>query len=68
MPRPGTPLDNAPVESFFGTLKTECLYRYNIQTFEQAKTLICQYIWFYNHERIQQKTGLTPYETRRLAT
>jgi Transposase and inactivated derivatives len=67
MSRPGSPLDNAPIESFFGTLKSECLYRYELKTFEQAKKLIRQYIWFYNHERIQTKTGLTPYEIRNLS-
>ena len=28
MSKAGTPLDNAPSESFFATIKTECLYRH----------------------------------------
>ncbi|MBE7025826.1 MAG: IS3 family transposase, partial [Ruminococcaceae bacterium] len=34
------------------------------QTFEEARLLIDEYIHFYNHERIQLKTKLTPYELR----
>jgi len=33
--------------------------------FEQAKELIADYIDFYNYQRIQLKTKLTPYELRR---
>lgn len=64
MSRAGTPLDNAPVESFFSTLKTECIRRQKIQTFSQARKLIEQYISFYNYQRIQLKSKLTPYEKR----
>jgi len=65
MSRAGTPLDNAPVENFFGTLKVECIYRQKIQTFQQAESLVNDYIHFYNYERIQLKHGLTPFEKRR---
>jgi len=64
MSRAGTPLDNAPAENFFGILKTECIYRHKIQTFDQARTLINEYLHFYNFERIQLKSKLTPYEKR----
>lgn len=64
MSRPGTPLDNAPVESFFGTLKAECIYRHELRTVAQARELIKNYIWFYNHERIRLDTGMTPFEMR----
>lgn len=64
MSRPGTPLDNACAENFFGTLKTECIYRNKIKTFDEAKELIDNYIYFYNYQRIQLKTKLTPYEKR----
>ena len=64
MSRAGTPLDNAPAENFFGILKTECIYRRCINTIEDAKRLICEYIDFYNYERIQTKSGLTPFELR----
>jgi len=64
MSRAGTPLDNAPAEQFFSVLKTECIYRNKIDTFDQAKKLIDEYIYFYNYERIQIKTQSTPYEIR----
>lgn len=64
MSRPATPIDNAPMESFFGTLKTECLHRHKLETIEQAQELVKKYIWFYNHKRIMLHTGMTPYEMR----
>ena len=64
MSRAGTPLDNAPAENFFGTLKTECIYRQKIQTFQQARSLIDDYIYFYNFERFQLKSKLTPFLKR----
>lgn len=41
MSRKGTPLDNAPAESFFSTLKAECIYRQKIVSFKHANILIC---------------------------
>jgi transposase InsO family protein len=64
MSRAGTPLDNAPAENFFGILKTECIRRHTIQTFDEARALINEYLYFYNFERIQLKTKLTPFEKR----
>ncbi|GHV30133.1 hypothetical protein FACS189481_3950 [Clostridia bacterium] len=64
MSRPGTSLDNAPAENFFGTLKSECLYRQKPATIEEARLLIDDYIDFYNYHRIQLKTKQTPYEKR----
>ena len=53
-------------ENFFSILKAECVKRYKIQDFHTAKRLIDDYIYFYNHERIQLKTKQTPLEKRRL--
>lgn len=64
MSRPGTPLDNACAENFFSILKSECIYREKPQTFEEAQMLIEEYIQYYNYERIQVKTKMTPYEIR----
>ncbi|POO88628.1 hypothetical protein C1H57_25060 [Clostridium sp. 2-1] len=36
-------------------------------TFTEARQLIDEYIDFYNNERIQTKTGLTPFEKRHQA-
>ena len=64
MSRRGNPYDNAMAENFFSILKTECIYRAKLRTYEEARLLIGQYIHFYNNERIQLKTKLTPLEKR----
>ena len=64
MSRRGNPYDNAMAENFFSILKTECIYRTKLRTYEEARLLIGQYIHFYNNERIQLKTKLTPMEFR----
>ncbi len=65
MSRRGNCYDNAVAENFFGILKTECIYRYKPKTFDDVRQLIDHFIWFYNNERIQLKTKLTPLEKRR---
>ena len=60
----GNPYDNAMAENFFSILKTECIYRTKLRTYEDARILISEYIHFYNNERIQLKTKLTPLEKR----
>jgi len=64
MSRRGNPYDNALAENFFSILKTECIYRTKLKTYEEARLLIGEYIHFYNNERIQLKTKLTPIEYR----
>ena len=64
MSRRGNPYDNALAENFFSILKTECIYRVKLQTYEEARLLIDEYIHFYNNQRIQLKTKLTPQELR----
>lgn len=66
MSRRGNCYDNAMAENFFSILKTECIYRQKIKSFQQAKELIDEFIHFYNYERIQLKTGEAPL-TRRLS-
>ena len=65
MSRRGNPYDNAPAENFFSILKTECLRRHKPRSIAQAKQLIDNFIYFYNNERIQLETKLTPLEKRR---
>ena len=60
----GCPYDNACAESFFSLLKNECIYRAKPQTIQAAAELIDEYIYFYNHERIQLATKMTPMEMR----
>ena len=64
MSRRGNPYDNAMAENFFSILKTECIHRAKPRTYEEARLLISSYIHFYNHDRIQLKTKLTPLELR----
>ena len=64
MSRKGNPYDNALAENFFSILKTECIYRTKLNSFEEARNVIDEYIYFYNYERIQTKTKLTPMELR----
>lgn len=64
MSRRGNCYDNAMAENFFSILKTECIYRQKIKSFQQARKLIDEFIHFYNYERIQLKTGETPLARR----
>ena len=56
MSRKGDCWDNAPMESFFGTLKNECLHHYKFRTREEAKRVTFEYIEvFYNRIRRHAK-------------
>jgi len=62
MSRKGNCWDNAPMESFFHTLKTELVHHKNYATKEDAKRDLFQYIeGFYNRRRIHSALGyITP--------
>ncbi len=64
MSRRGNCWDNAPMENFFSHLKEEALRHCKNPNLAEARQVIDQYIEFYNYERIQLKTQLTPYERR----
>lgn len=66
MSRRGNCYDNAMAENFF-SISRPSASRQNIATFQQAKELIDEFIYFYNHECIQLKTGEAPL-TRRLSS
>ena len=67
MSRKGNPYDNAMAENFFSILKTECIHRHKPKTFKEANERIDSYIHFYNHQRIQLKTGVAPLTLRHSA-
>ena len=67
MSRKGNPYDNAMAENFFSILKTECIYRHKPRTLREAGDLIDRYNYFYNHERIQNRTGVAPLTLRHSA-
>ena len=53
------------MESFWGHYKEEAYYGENFETFEELVKSIDDYMYFYNHERLQEKLGsLTPVEYR----
>jgi putative transposase len=52
MSRKGNCWDNAAMESFFHSLKTECVNHENFKTRDEAKKVIFDYIEvFYNKQR-----------------
>jgi len=58
MGRKGNCYDNAPMESFWGTLKNELIYHTRYVTREQAVREITEYIEvFYNRQRRQARLG-----------
>ena len=57
MSRKGTPLDNAVVESFFHSLKTELVHQRRFSHDIAAVTEIIKYIEFYNRERLHSGIG-----------
>jgi len=58
MSRKGDCWDNAPIESFFGSLKTEMVYQRTFRTREEARQAIFKYIEvFYNRKRLHSSLG-----------
>jgi len=56
--------DNAPVESFFGTLKRELVHQEKYTTRAEARASIFEYIEvFYNRERLHSSLGYVSPET-----
>ncbi len=65
MSRKGNCLDNAVMENFFGTLKSECFYLSRFGSISELRKAIEEYIHYYNNERISLKLkGLSPIEYR----
>lgn len=65
MSRKGNCLDNATMESFFGTLKAEYFHLNRFDSVEQLQQGLDRYIHYYNHERIKGKLkGLSPVQYR----
>lgn len=55
MSRVGRCIDNGPMESFWGMLKTEMYYLKKFETSEELKTAVCNYIDYYNNKRYQKR-------------
>ncbi len=70
MSRRGNCYDNAPVESFFASLKKECVQGQIYQSRYQAKLALFDYIEvFYNRQRLHSSLGYqSPIEFEQLAS
>lgn len=65
MSRKGNCYDNAVMESFFGTLKSEFYYLNKFTNVEELRAGLKDYIHYYNHERGKLKLkGLSPVQYR----
>ncbi|KPX11267.1 ISPsy8, transposase OrfB [Pseudomonas savastanoi pv. nerii] len=65
MSRKGNCLDNAAMESFFGTLKSEFFYLKQFESIDELKAGLDEYIHYYNHDRIKLKlNGQSPVKYR----
>ena len=65
MSRKGNCLDNAVVENFFGTLKSELFYLKKYDSVIQLKKEIKEYINYYNNDRIKLNlNGMSPVQYR----
>jgi len=58
MSRRGNCYDNAAMESFWGTLKSEALHHEKFKTMEQARAAVFGYIEvFHNRQRLHASLG-----------
>lgn len=60
MSRPGTPLDNAPIEGFFGRMKNEFYYGRSFDDVDTFITGLNSYIKYYNEERVSSRLKTPP--------
>lgn len=61
----GSCADNVPIESWFSLLKCESLKLHSITTRKLAKTLVSNYVIYYNQHRLQEQLKeLTPIQYR----
>ena len=54
---PSTPVQNGLIERFFRSLKEECVWQYNFESFQQASEKVGSWIRWYNHEPPHQALG-----------
>ncbi len=65
MSRKGNCLDNSLIENFFGLLKQEIYYGKTYHSFDDLKSAIENWIYYYNNKRIKMKLGgLCPVDFR----
>ncbi len=68
MSRKGNCLDNSPMESFFGIMKSELLYLQKFDSMDEFKLALKDYIDYYNNDRIKLRLkGKSPVQYRTLS-
>lgn len=64
MSRKGNCYDNALMESFFGSMKSELLYLGGFKTMDEFKKELKKYITYYNRYRIKTRLKMSPVQFR----
>lgn len=65
MSRKGNCLDNAIIENFFGTIKSELFYLKKYRSINELRREIIEYVNYYNNDRIRLNLkGMSPIEYR----
>jgi len=64
MSRKGNCYDNAMMESFFGTMKSELLYCRRFKSIYEFADALKEYVDYYNNERIKLRLGTSPVNYR----
>jgi putative transposase len=58
-------IDNGPMESFWGMMKSEMYYLTKFKTYEELEAAVIEYIDYYNNHRYQKRLNcMTPLEHR----
>ncbi len=58
-------IDNGPMESFWGMMKSEMYYLNKFNTYEELEAAIIEYVEYYNNHRYQKRLNcMTPLEYR----
>ena len=65
MSNPGSPHDNAVIESFFSCLKSECIHSLPKIRAKEMIAEVDRYVVFYNHYRIHMKFEDVPMNVRK---
>ena len=65
MSRRGNCYDNALMESFFGTMKSELLYLDNFSSMDQFEIELKKYVKYYNCDRIKTRLKMSPVNYRK---
>lgn len=65
MSRKGNCYDNALMESFFGTMKSELLYLESFSSIDEFEIELKKYVNYYNYDRIKTRLKMSPVNYRK---